>query len=146
MRTLGIVLAFPRSEKAYAVLDGNEAGDAVELVLIRAVATLDLAILLWPPDSRFPVGDAEVLQMPAELLGELRAVVRLHLFDGEWQRHFDLVNEVRSRLHAVVVVDAKDSVARAIVDGGEQYFLPPRPNLSRNLTSTCTRSPGLALA
>lgn len=119
VRPAFIVLPFPLREQPRAVPDGDELVHAIELLIVGPVAPLHLAVLFRRTDFRFAMRDAEVLEVPAERVGELGAVVRLDLLDGEREGRSHLLDEVRGALHGVVVVDAENAEPRAVVDGGE---------------------------
>ena len=67
VRSFIIILMFPSAQELNAMLDGNEAIDAVELFLVGAMTALHLAVFLRPTNPRLAMGDAEIIKVPAEV-------------------------------------------------------------------------------
>lgn len=93
MRPSFIVVPFPIREKFHTVVDGNEAPVLVVFLFVGSVRPLHLA------------------------------VVGLDLLHGEGKHLADLLHELDCAFCRVVVIDAKDPVAGAVVDRGELLIL-----------------------
>jgi len=96
----------------------------VELLVVDAVGSLDLAI---EPRSRWPdvdVANASIEQVPVKRRLELRTVVGLDLFDPEGQLLEDVVNELDGGLLVQLSVGLEDAEPGAVIDGGELVVLP----------------------
>lgn len=68
------------------MVNRDEAVDTVELVLVGAMRVFDFSVLFGRADPRFAMTHAKLIEVPRELLGELRAVVRLYLLHSERER------------------------------------------------------------
>ena len=93
-----------------------EVPSSIELLRVRLVASLYLAIDLWASGRDVAVRNAEIRKMPSELWSERRVVIRLDFLDGEGKMLTNFPEEVDGSLGVVVVVDAQNAKPRSFIN------------------------------
>jgi len=122
VRPMVVVVVLPLAqflvEHVDVVADAILVEEPIELLVVDAMRTLDLAVEPRRTRSDVHVADVELLEVPVKARLELGAVVGLDEVHAKRQPANDFVGEVDGgRLIARVVV--QDSDASAVVDGGE---------------------------
>jgi hypothetical protein len=111
-----VVLVLPRAQLADELGPGREGHSPVELILVGAMAALDLPIRLGAAGRDVLVGDAEIVEMPGEVGAPFGAVIGLNPPDRCGERLADLVDEVNGGLDRVVIVDLEDTIPGRFID------------------------------
>ena len=101
-----VVFCFPPLQLSSKIFLMPEVPSSIELLRVRLVASLYLAIDLWASGRDVAVRNAEIRKMPSELWSERRVVIRLDFLDGEGKMLTNFPEEVDGSLGVVVVVDA----------------------------------------
>ena len=114
-----VVFVLPLAELLGELGGGPEDHTAVELVLIRSMAALDLAIDLGATPRNLAVGHSEIPPVPSEVGPEFGAVIGLDPLDGHWQAAPHFFDEVRSRFDGVVRIDPQHAIPGGFIDGRE---------------------------
>jgi hypothetical protein len=124
MKAPVVVLPLPFAELPGELLPGLEVRAAVELVLVGAMAPLDLAVGLGTSWGNPLVGDPQVMEMPREVGAELGPVVGLDPLNGHRECPPKLLDKVDRRLNRAVVVEFQDPESSGFIDGGELIQAP----------------------
>ncbi len=106
-------------EQPYVVVYAAFVEELVELLVVRAVRALDLAVepgCAWPDVD---VLDVEVSQVPMKLRLKLRAVVRLNNENSKWKPADNLVDELNRSALIAAVVNLQHPDTSAVVDSSE---------------------------
>src|SRR5262245_11210270 len=93
MRAPVIVLVLPTAQFNRELGGCSKRRPAVELLLVGAVAPLDLAVHFGTPRRDVAMGNAQVAQMPGEVGSEFTPVVGLDTLDGHRQPVPDFVDK-----------------------------------------------------
>ena len=111
-----VVLPF---EKVDVVGNPVAIQELIELLVIDAMRSFDLAVEMGCPRPDVHVADVARLEVPVEMRLKLRAVVRLDDVHPEGQSPEDLIDEGDVRPLITGGVYLQNADARAIVDRGE---------------------------
>jgi hypothetical protein len=111
-----VVLCFPPLQLSSKIFLMPEVPSSIELLRVRLVASLYLAIDLWASGRDVAVRNAEIRKMPSELWSERRVVIRLDFLDGEGKMLTNFPEEVDGSLGFVVVVDAQNAKPRSFIN------------------------------
>ena len=114
-----IVEALPLVELRLQIDVALVAEQLVELLLVRAMRTLDLAVQLRGASSDVRVADALVLDVPVELRLELMTVVGPDLPDSKWELIDDVVDEIDGARLGMLLVDLERPHSRYVINGCE---------------------------
>ena len=126
MRTLQVVPEEPVNE---GFVEGRDVIPQQRTVGLHAVLgdgpveALDEGVHLGGAWIRVEMYEAERGAGVLEVFGELRSVVGLELFDGEWSDHHELLQEVCSRSGRVVRVRSREGELLLDIDCGEDVPL-----------------------
>jgi hypothetical protein len=93
--------------------------ELVELLIVDAMGSFDLAIQIWGPGPDVDVPDVEGFEMPVEVGLEFGAIVRLNGVDAEGQSPEDVIDEGDGHPLIAGVVDFQHANAGAFVDRRE---------------------------
>lgn len=126
------VLRFPPFELSNQVLSVLEGLSSIELLRIRFVAPLHLAVGLGTCGRDVLMGDAQIRKMPIELRPKGRIVVRLDLLDGKGEMLPHLLEKLDRRSRIVMIVDPQDAESSRFVNGGELVEALACPRCPRN--------------
>ena len=123
MRPVVIVIVLPlfelRVEEMNVVGNPVAIKELVELLVVDAMGSFDLAVEMWGPWPDVHVADVEFLEMPVEVGLKLGAIVRLDHLDAEGQAAEDIIDELDGRPLIAGLEDFQDADPGAIVDRGE---------------------------
>ena len=100
--------------------------ELVELLVVDAMGSLDLAVQVWRPRPDVDVADVERFEMPVEVGLEFGAIVGLNDVDAERQPPEDVIDECDRRPLIAGVEDLQHANAGAIVDRRELVEPPAR--------------------
>ena len=114
-----VVFVLPLAELLGELGGGPEDHAPVELVFVRPMAALDLAIGLGAAPRNLLMGHPEIPQMPGEVGPKLGAMVGLDTLDGDGQAAAHFLDEVRGRFDGVVSIDPKHAIPGGLIDGRE---------------------------
>ena len=136
MGSMEVVEAFPFI-KAFLEIDVALVGEQlVELLLIRAMRSLDLPVQLGRAGFDVGVADAEILNMPMEPGLELMSIIGADFSDAEGELVDDVIDEVDGVGLSMAIVVFEGADPSCIVDGGileAADFLPLRSDESQEL-------------
>ena len=105
VRSVEVIKALPFVQFGFEIYAALIAGKLAELLAVRAVRTLHLAV--EPGRATFGVGmaDAQILGMPVDQRLEFMAVIGAHFTDAKRDLFNDMIHEVECICPGVPFVD-----------------------------------------
>lgn len=94
------------------------AAKLAEILSIRSVSSLDLAIQLWRAAFDVGVADAEVRKVPVEFGLGFMSIVRSNFFDAEGELFDDVVDEIDCVGLGMFLIDFQGTNTCGTVNGG----------------------------
>ena len=119
MCTMGAVVVIevlPLGQPLFEINVALVAEELVELLLIRAVRSFDLAVELWGSRLDVDVSNALIHQVPVELRLKLMPSIRSHGVDPERKLLDDVIDEGDGVLLGMAAVDLEGADPGGVVD------------------------------
>src|SRR5262249_52093181 len=110
MRAAMVVLVLPAPKSGAKLGRGAERHPSVELLFVRAVTALHLAVHLGTARRNPTVGDSEIPEVPGEVGAKLVAVVSLHPLNGHREPLTDLVEKGDRIRNRAMGIDPEDTI------------------------------------